>query len=63
MSIRKYQDPVKSVKLSDIRKHVTSNGGEYEKLRIRLNGMDAYEVNGVTYSKNQLKEAFAMGLL
>lgn len=49
--------------LTQIKKDVIANGGEYKKLKMRLNGNDAYEVNGATYTKPQLIEAYKMGAI
>ncbi len=44
--------------LTEIKKDVLAKGGEYKKLKMRLNGNDAYEVNNKTYTKRHLIEAF-----
>ena len=49
--------------LREIKKDVISNGGDYEKESFKLNGQDAYRVNGKLFTKAQLIEAFKMGAL
>ena len=47
--------------LTEIKRAIKLTGGEYKKLKIRINGNDAYEVNGKTYTKQQMIEAYDMG--
>ena len=49
--------------LTAIKKAVTSTGGTYKKLKIKLNGNDAYEVNGMTLTKSQMIQAHDNGAL
>ena len=49
--------------LTDICKHVEAYGGTYSKLKMRLNGNDAYRVNGVTMTKIEMVERFNRGEL
>ncbi len=49
--------------LTQIKKEVLADGGEYKKLKMRLSGNDAYEVNGKTYTKSQMIESHKMGEL
>lgn len=49
------------VTLTEIKKAVESKGGNYKKCGFKLNGNDAYEVNGKTYTKPQLIEAYKLG--
>lgn len=49
--------------LTEIKKAVKANNGTYSKLKMTLNGNDAYEVNKVTYTKPQLIEAYKLGTL
>ena len=51
------------ITLAKIKKEVLANNGTYTKLKIKLNCNDAYEVNGKTYTKIQLIEAYKMGAL
>jgi len=50
-------------KLREIKKDVISKGGEYQKESFKLNGNDAYRVNGKLFTKSQLVEAHKMGAL
>ena len=52
---------MKNVTLTQIRKSVEAAGGTYKKCKFYLNGNDAYEVNGKTYTKTQMIEAYRMG--
>jgi len=54
---------MKNVTLTQIRKSVEASGGEYRKLKMYLNGQDAYEVNSVTMTKAEMIERFQMGAL
>lgn len=54
---------MKKVTLTEIRKSVEANGGEYKKLKMRLNGNDAYEVNGRKMTKPQMVEMYRLGVL
>ena len=49
--------------LTEIKKVVLAAGGTYKKLKITLNGNDAYEVNGKTLTKSQLIVAYENGAL
>lgn len=49
--------------LTEIKKSVRASNGTYIKCCFKLNGNDAYEVNGVTYTKSQLIEAYKLGTL
>ena len=49
--------------LTQIRRHVEVTGGTYRKLKMRLNGNDAYEVNGVTMTKADMIERYKRGVL
>jgi hypothetical protein len=54
---------MKNVTLTEIRQAVESNDGTYNKLRMYLNGQDAYEVNGTTMTKADMIERFKRGEL
>jgi len=54
---------MKNVTLTQIRQHVEATGGTYNKLRMYLNGNDAYEVNSVTMTKADMIERFNEGAL
>ena len=54
---------MKSPTLTQIRKSVEASGGTYNKLKMYLNGQDAYEVNGVTMTKAEMIDRFQMGAL
>ena len=54
---------MKSVTLTQIRKEVQAAGGEYKKENFKLNGNDAYTVNGVTMTKAQMIESYKLGQL
>ena len=54
---------MKSPTLTQIRKSVEASGGEYRKLKMYLNGQDAYEVNGTTMTKADMIERFKRGAL
>ena len=54
---------MKNVTLTEIRQAVESNDGTYNKLRMYLNGQDAYEVNGTTMTKADMIERFKRGAL
>jgi hypothetical protein len=54
---------MKNVTLTQIRKSVEAAGGTYNKLKMYLNGQDAYEVNSVTMTKAEMIERFQMGAL
>ena len=49
--------------LPEIRNIVMRNGGTYKKLKMYLNGKNAYEVNGVTMTKADMIERFQRGEL
>lgn len=49
--------------LTEIKNAVKASNGTYSKCSFKLNGNDAYEVNGVTYTKPQLIEAYKLGAL
>jgi hypothetical protein len=54
---------MKTPTLTQIRKSVEASGGEYRKLKMYLNGQDAYEVNSVTMTKADMIERFQLGAL
>ena len=54
---------MKNVTLTEIRKSVEATGGEYRKLKMYLNGQDAYEVNSVTMTKADMIERYKLGAL
>jgi len=54
---------MKNVTLTQIRKEVQAAGGEYKKENFKLNGNDAYTVNGVTMTKAQMIESYKLGQL
>jgi|AntRauTorcE11898_2_1112593.scaffolds.fasta_scaffold27653_3 hypothetical protein len=54
---------MKNPTLTQIRQAVESNDGTYMKLKIRLNGNDAYKVNGVTMTKSEMVERYNLGQL
>jgi len=54
---------MKTPTLTQIRHHVEASGGTYKKLKMYLNGNDAYEVNGVTMTKADMIERFNGGAL
>ena len=54
---------IKKPTLTEIKRAVVANGGSYKKEKFQLNGNDAYTVNGHTYTKAQMVEAFMMGVL
>lgn len=54
---------MKNVTLTEIKKAVLASGGAYKKCKFTLNGNDAYEVNGNTYTKLQMIEAYQLGQL
>ena len=54
---------MKTPTLTQIRQAVESNDGTYRKLKMRLNGNDAYEVNGVTMTKADMIERYKRGVL
>ena len=54
---------MKTPTLTQIRKSVEASGREYRKLKMYLNGQDAYEVNGVTMTKAEMIDRFQMGAL
>lgn len=49
--------------LTEIRKAVEAKGGEYRKLKMYLNGNEAYEVNGVKMTKHEMIERYKLGEL
>ena len=49
--------------LTEIKNAIKNAGGTYLKCKFKLNGNDAYEVNGKTYTKSQLIESYKMGAL
>ena len=49
--------------LTEIRKSVESTGGTYSRQNITLAGNPAYQVNGVTMTKNDMIERFMRGIL
>jgi len=54
---------MKAPTLTQIRHHVEASGGTYKKLKMYLNGNDAYEVNGVTMTTAEMIERFKRGEL
>lgn len=58
---------MKNITITEIRAHLKTKGATLKKLKMRLNGNDAYEVsNGEafnTYTVHQLKEAYQMGAI
>jgi len=54
---------MKNVTLTQIRKSVEATVGTYNKLKMYLNGQDAYEVNSVTMTKAEMIERFNEGAL
>ena len=58
---KRKEETMKNVTLTQIRKSVEAAGGTYKKCKFYLNGNDAYEVNGKTYTKTQMIEAYRMG--
>jgi hypothetical protein len=54
---------MKNPTLTEIRKAVEASGGEYKKLLGRLNGQDAYRINGSTLTRKQMILAYKLGLL
>ena len=52
---------MKKPTLTQIKKDVVAKGGEYRKLKMKLNGNDAYEVNGRTMTKDEMIERHMMG--
>lgn len=54
---------MKTPTLTQIRQAVESSGGTYSKLKMYLNGNDAYQVNGVTMTKADMIERFMRGEL
>lgn len=47
--------------IREIKKSVLADGGTFEKENMRLNGNDAYRVNGKLYTKYELIEAYEYG--
>ena len=54
---------MKNPTLAQIRQHVESTGGTYRRQNIPLAGNPAYQVNGVTMTKNDMIERFMRGIL
>ena len=54
---------MKSPTLTEISKSVESTGGTYSRQNITLAGNPAYQVNGVTMTKNDMIERFMRGIL
>ena len=54
---------MKSVTLTQIKKEVVANGGEYKNEKVYLNGQEAYTVNGKTMTKPAMIEAYKRGEL
>jgi hypothetical protein len=54
---------MKKPTLTQIRQHVEATGGTYRKLKMYLNGNDAYEVNDVTMTKAEMIEHYKLGEL
>ena len=59
----KKESEMKTPTLTQIRQAVESAGGTYRKLKIYLNGNDAYEIDGVTMTKVEMMERFQRGEL
>jgi hypothetical protein len=49
--------------IAQIKKSVKANGGEIYKVPSKINGNDAYRVNGRLYTKPQLIEAAMIGAI
>lgn len=58
---------MKTVTITEIRDHLKAKGKELTKLKLKLNGSDAYEVsNGDSfrvYTAYELKEAYQIGAI
>lgn len=54
---------MKKPTLTQIKREIIANGGEYRKLKTVLNGRDAYEVNGRIMTKGEMIERFRRGEL
>lgn len=54
---------MKKTTLTQIKKSVEAKGGEYRKLKMYLNGHEAYEVNGRTMTKGEMIDRFMLGEL
>lgn len=58
---------MKNITITEIRAHLKAKGATLTKLKMRLNGNDAYEVdsngNFKIYTAHELKEAFKHGSL
>jgi Cu2+-containing amine oxidase len=54
---------MKNPTLTEIRKSVEAAGGEYKKLKTRLNGQDSYIVNGRMLSKEDMIVSYKLGML
>lgn len=54
-----YKEPT----LTQIKKEVVAAGGEHRKLRMKLNGNDAYEVNERVMTKLEMIERYKLGEL
>lgn len=52
---------MKNVTLTQVKKSVLAVGGTYKKCHFKVNGKDAYEVNGKIYTKHNLICAFIFG--
>lgn len=52
---------MKKPTLTEIRRGVESKGGTYEKCSFRVNGNDAYRVNGELMTKAVMIERFMIG--
>ena len=54
-----------SIKLTDIKKEVKAEGGEYSKCNFYLNGNDAYKITlndiEITYTKPDMIEQYKIG--
>lgn len=54
---------MKKVTLTEVKKFVLANGGQYKKCKIYINGNDAYEVNGLIMTKREMIERYNLGEL
>ena len=48
--------------ITQVKKSIIENGGEFKKEKFKLNGNDAYTINDRTMTKQQAIEAFVMGV-
>ena len=58
---------MKNITITEIRNHLKAKGATLTKLKMRLNGNDAYEVESSggfnVYTAHELKEAFKHGAI